>query len=240
MNLANLGLSGLAAAQSRLQTAGHNINNADTDGYNRQTVLSATGGATPTSAGYIGRGVQAVTVQRAYDNFLSRQLMQAQTAGASLVAYGTEITQVNNLFADRTVGISPALQRFFDGVQAVASSPADGAGRQELIGRANSLVTQINDANRFLDDQRGNINTQITTVVTQVNSYIDRVRDLNSQITIARATTAEHEPNDLLDQREQLVSELGQLVDVKVTEQDGVFGFSIGNGQVILGCACSG
>ena len=234
MNLANLGLSGILAAQNRLQTAGHNINNADTAGFNRQTVLVQTAGAANMGSGYIGRGVQAVTVQRAYDSFMFRQLVQAQSDGASLVAYGNEITQINNLFADPTVGVSPALQKFFDGMQAVASSPADSAARQELLGRASSLVGQLNDANRFLDDQRSNINTQITTVVTQINSYAERVLDLNRQITVARATS-EHEPNDLLDQRDQLFSELTQLVDVRASEQDGNFNLIMGNGQVLLG-----
>ena len=235
MNLAHLGLSGINAAQNRLQTAGHNINNAATDGYNRQTVLSATAGATSTSAGYVGRGVQAVTVQRSYDSFLFRQLASAQTNGASIATYGTEIKQINNLFADRTVGITPALQKFFDGVQAVASAPADSAARQELLGRAASLVGQINDSNAFLNEQRNNVNSQITTVVTQVNSYVERVRDLNTQITTARATASNPEPNDLLDQRDQLVSELSQLVGVKVLEQDGKFNLTVGNGQVLLG-----
>ncbi len=235
MNLANLGLAGLNAASNRLQTAGHNINNSATVGYNRQTVLVQTAGATSTGAGYIGRGVQAVTVQRSYDSFLSRQLVSAQTAGAALVSYGNEISQVNNLFADRTVGITPALQNFFDSIQAVASAPADSAARQEMLGRASSLVSQLNDSNAFLDNQRNNINTQITTTVTQINSYVERVRDLNTQITTARASSSNHEPNDLLDQRDQLVSELSQLVEVKVQEQDGNFSLSIGNGQVLLG-----
>ena len=235
MNLANLGLSGLMAAQNRLQTAGHNINNADTDGYNRQSVLSATAGASATSAGYIGRGVQAVTVQRTYDGFLYRQLISAQSTGASIAAYGSEITQINNLFADRTVGITPALQKFFDGIQAVASEPADSAARQELLGRASSLVGQINDANAFLDSQRNNVNAQITTLVTQVNSYAERIRDLNARITEARATASGHEPNDLLDQRDQLVAEISQLAGVNVIEQDGKVNLTIGNGQILLG-----
>jgi flagellar hook-associated protein 1 FlgK len=235
MNLANLGLSGLTAAQNRLQTSGHNINNAATEGFNRQTVLVATAGSNATSAGYIGRGVQAVTVQRAYDGFLYRQLVNAQTTGASIASYGKEITQINNLFADRTVGITPALQKFFDGIQAVASAPADSAARQELLGRASSLVGQINDANAFLDSQRNNINTQITTTVTQINSYVERVRDLNTQITTARATASNHEPNDLLDQRDQLVAELSQMVNVNVIEQDGSISLTVGNGQVLLG-----
>lgn len=235
MNLANLGLTGLAAAQNRLQTTGHNINNAATDGYNRQQVMVETAGARPTGAGYIGRGVQSVTVQRAYDNFLFKQLNQSEGQLASFTTYQTEITQINNLFADRTVGISPALQKFFDGMNAVASAPADAAARQELLGRASSLVSQLNDTNAFLNAQRENVNIQVTTVVTQINSMVERVRDLNTQIVNARSSVSSHEPNDLLDQRDQLVRELNQLVGVNVIEQDGRFNLTIGGGQVLLG-----
>lgn len=236
MNLYGLGLSALNNAQNNLTTTGHNISNADVEGYNRQTVLSETRGAKATGGGYIGRGVQAVTVQRAYDSFLHNQLVQAQSKGAALVTYGNEISQLNDLFADRTVGISPAIQKFFDSVNAVASTPADPAARQEMIGRADSLATQINEANRFIDNQRSDINTQLDTTVSQINSYIERIDDMNQQITKARASGAgNHAPNDLLDQREQLVSELNQLVDVKVLEQDGNFSITLGSGQVLLG-----
>ncbi|MCQ9615992.1 flagellar hook-associated protein FlgK [Paenalcaligenes niemegkensis] len=235
MNLSSLGKSALLNAQNNLQTIGHNINNAAVEGYSRQTVLSQTAGASSTGAGYIGRGVQAVTVQRAYDGFLSGQLVKAQSTGAALVSYGHEIAQVNNLFSDRTVGINPAIQNFFDGLNAVASAPADPAARQELLGRAESLVTQLNDANSFLQNQRQNINTQLQTTVSQVNSYLERINELNQQVSAAVASSPQHTPNDLLDQRDQLVSELNQLVDVKVHEQDEVFNLTIGNGQVVLG-----
>src|SRR5699024_12286237 len=125
MNLANLGLSGMLAAQNRLQTTGHNINNADTEGYNRQTVLTQTAGSVNHGAGFIGRGVQAVTVQRAYDSFLSRQLIEARSHGEGLKAYSGQISQGDNPFSDRTVRVSPAIQKSVDGWQAVASEPAE-------------------------------------------------------------------------------------------------------------------
>lgn len=235
MNLANLGLSGLAAATARLQTAGHNINNAATDGYNRQSVVVSTAGGRNMGYGFIGQGVRTDSIERSYNNFLYRQLVNAQSTGASLVSYGNEITQINNLFGDPTVGVSPALQNFFDGIQAVASAPSDPAARQELLGRAASLVGQINDANAFLDSQRENINTQVSTVVTQINSHVERIRDLNQQIVVAKASSSGQPPNDLLDQREQAVSELSQLASVRVIEQESGFNITIGNGQVLLG-----
>jgi len=235
MNLADLGLTGITAAQARLMTTGHNINNAATDGYNRQTVLVSTAGATSTGSGYIGRGVQVDSVQRSYDDFLYNQLTDSQSTGASIASYGNQITQINNLFADRTVGISPALQNFFNSIQSVASAPADPAARQELLGSAGSLAGQFNDANAFLDSQRTDVNNQITTVVTQINSYVGQVKDLNQQITNALASNPNQPPNDLLDQRDQTVSQLNQLINVKVVKQDNNFSLTAGNGQVLLG-----
>src|SRR5690606_35029547 len=65
--------------------------------------------------------------------------------------------------------------------------------------------------------------------------YAERIRDLNTQITTAYATASQHAPNDLLDQRDQLVSELSQLVSVNVIEQDSSFSLTVGNGQILLG-----
>ncbi|HEX7387890.1 MAG TPA: flagellar hook-associated protein FlgK [Castellaniella sp.] len=235
MNLANLGKAGLQVAQDRLQTTGHNINNAATPGYSRQAVIAQSAGATSTSAGWVGRGVVAVSVQRSYDTFLSQQLNDSQSRSAALTSYGNQIGQINNLVADRTVGISPAIQKFFDSLDAVASAPADVAARQDLIGQANSLSTQIRNANAFLDSQRQNVNTQVSTTVSQINSYLSRIQDVNKQLATAGATTPGQPPNDLLDQRDQLVNELGQLVDIKTYAQGDQISITTGNGQTLLG-----
>lgn len=235
MNLAKLGLGALNAAQYKMKTAAHNVNNAAVEGYNRQTVLTQTAGAQAMGGGYVGRGVEAVTINRSYDNFLFQQLVAARGQNAALSSYSNEIRQVDTLFADRTVGISPALENFFKSVNAVASEPLDPAAREEMLGQANNLATQVRETNAFLQNQRGNINTQITTVVDQINSYVQRIHDANVQITKARASVSQHEPNDLLDQRDQLLSELNELVGITVFEQDGNFNLAIGNGQTVLG-----
>jgi flagellar hook-associated protein 1 FlgK len=103
-----------------------------------------------------------------------------------------------------------------------------------MLGRANALVAQINGANAFIDAQRGDINTQIGTVVRQVNSNVQRIQELNQRIVEARAANPGHQPNDLLDQRDQVLRELNQLVEVRSIEQDGVLSLAIGNGQMLL------
>lgn len=233
MNLYNLALTGLNASQAGLETTSHNINNATTVGYSRQRVITSTAGAGETGQGFFGRGVQVDTVTRQYDSFLYRQLVGAQGSSAQLSTHLAQVSQVNNLFGDRTVGITPALAGLFTSTNAAATKPADPAVRADMIGKANSLVTQINTAYQELENQRNGLNTQISTTVEQVNSYLERINDLNKQIVIARGKDG-HAPNDLLDQRDQAVSELNQLTGIRFYEQGDTFNITLQSGQTLL------
>jgi len=235
MNLYNLGVAGINAARIKLDTTGHNLNNVDTVGFNRQKALTSTAGATLSGNGFIGRGVQIDGVVRQYDDFRFRQLVSASSTQSFYGAYAGQIGQLNDLLADKATGVHPALTKFFDSVDAVASQPGMPATRQEMLGQAQSLVTQLNEANRFLNNQRDDLNTQIQTTVEQINSYVERINDVNKQIVSAKATARDGQhPNDLYDQRDQLVSELNKLVDVNFTEEGSYFSLSIGNGQTLL------
>lgn len=235
MNLYNLGLTGINAATARLNTTGHNINNVDTQGYNRQQVMVSAVGGSATSAGFYGRGVAVDGVTRQYSSYLHNQLVSARSEQSSYGSYLNEIGQINNLIGNSETGISPALKAFFSSVQAVASESGDAAARQEMIGQANSLVTQINQTQEMLNRQRDEINIQVRTTVEQINSYVDGIASLNERITLAKASSAPgQEPNDLLDQRDQLVSELNQLVGVRVIAQGSSINLTVGNGQVLL------
>ncbi|MBO9331149.1 flagellar biosynthesis protein FlgK [Achromobacter sp. HZ01] len=234
MNLYNSALGGLNAAQAGLATTSHNINNATTAGYNRQRVMTSTAGAQATSNGFIGRGVQVDTVVRSYDSFLYRQLVGAQGSGAQLQAQFDQVSQINNLFADRTVGIAPGLNNFFTSMNMVASKPGDPAARADLLGKANSLATQIRSAYTEMQNQRVGLNTQITTTVEQVNSYLARIDDLNTQISLASGKAGGSPPNDLLDQRDLAVMELNQLVGITTYQQGDKINISLANGGQAL------
>ncbi|MNS45498.1 Flagellar hook-associated protein 1 [compost metagenome] len=230
MNLYKTALSGLNAAQAGLSTTTHNINNATTVGYNRQRVLTSTAGAQATSNGYIGRGVQVDTVERSYDSFLYKQLVGSTGSGAQLQTQFAQVSQINNLFADRTVGIAPGLTDFFTSMNTVASKPADPAARADLLGKANSLTTQIRSAYTEMQNQREGLNTQITTTVEQVNSYLGRIDDLNTQISLAAGKANGSPPNDLLDQRDQAVLELNQLIGITTYPQGDKINISLTKG----------
>jgi flagellar hook-associated protein 1 FlgK len=233
MNLYNLALTGLNASQAGMEVTSHNINNAANAGYSRQRLVTSTAGATETGQGFFGRGVQVDTVKRQYDSFLYRQMVGAQGTGAQLGTHYDQVSQINNLFGDRTVGITPALENFFASLNAGASNPADPAVRQDILGKTNSLVTQINTAYRELQNLRDGVNTQISTTVEQVNSYLERINDLNKQIVVAQGKSG-HAPNDLLDQRDQALSELNQLVGVRYYEQGNSLNITLQSGQTLL------
>ncbi|KAG1250005.1 hypothetical protein G6F65_018896 [Rhizopus arrhizus] len=119
-------------------------------------------------------------------------------------------------------------------MNAVASKPADPAARQDLLGKANSLATQIRSAYTEMQNQREGLNTQITATVEQVNSYLTRIDDLNTQISLATGKAGNGPPNDLLDQRDLAVAELNQLVGITTYEQGDKINISLAKGGQAL------
>jgi flagellar hook-associated protein 1 FlgK len=234
-NLFFTGLSGLNVARTSLMTTAHNTANVYTTGYSRQVAEVATNAAVATGSGYVGTGAGVTTISRSYDRYLTAQLATAQSSSAALNSYGTEINRIDSLLADKTSGISVLMQTFFTAVQGVANTPADSAARQQLISSAQSLSNKFRATDQYLSDLNGSVNDQISGSVSQINTYSSKIASLNQQISMMTAVAGGQPPNDLLDQRDQLVSDLSQIVDVKVLEQDnGKYNVFMGNGQSLV------
>ncbi|WP_432727137.1 flagellar hook-associated protein FlgK [Variovorax sp. W6] len=229
------GLSGLGVARTALMTTAHNTANAYTTGYSRQVAEIATGSAISSGTGFIGSGANVSTVSRSYDRYLTAQLSMAQSASAALAANGTQVTRVDTLLADKTSGIAPLMQSFFTSIQGVANTPADPAARQQMISSAQALAGKFRSTDQYLSDMNTSINDQIVGSVNQINTYAGKIANLNQQISQISAMAGGQPPNDLLDQRDQLVSELSQIVDVKVLQQDnGKYNVFIATGQSLV------
>ena len=233
-DILSIGRSGLFAAQVGLSTAGHNIANANVAGYSRQEVIQSSSLAQDFGYGFVGTGTQISSIKRYSDDFLSSQVRDAQSSKSALDTYNAQITQVDNLLADTTSGLSPALQDFFKGVQDVASNPASVASRQALLSTADSLAARFQGLNGRLEEIRSGVNTQITSNVTLINSYATQIADLNDKIG-ATANNQQVSPNDLLDKRDALVADLNKQVKATVTAGDNnSFTISIGSGQPLV------
>ena len=214
-NLFGIGLSGLGAAQTALATTSNNISNVNTAGYSRQTT-----GLSTTFAGNGQGGVRVTGVERQYQQYLTSQLNDAQSRSTAIDTHLDQISQINNLLGDSDAGLAPLMQQFFAGMQTLAASPADPAARESLLGDANSMSAQFRAFSEYLGDMGESVESQMGGVVEQVNNYAAQIANLNNQIVQTEAKTGQT-PNNLLDQRDSLVSAMGELVDVKLSIQDG-------------------
>ena len=229
-----IGVGALQNAQFGLMTTGHNISNVNTDGYNRQRVIMASNIAVLTGAGYVGQGAHVATIERMYSNFLGAQVNQAQTTASSLEAYSAQLAQINNMLADPNSGLSPALSDFFKGVQQVAADPSSLAARQSMLSAAQAMVARYQGIESRLTELYDGVNGQIQGYVGSINSYAEQIAHLNEQIINAQAATNQP-PNDLYDQRDQLVADLNKLIGVNTTmNTDGSYNVYIGNGQQLV------
>ena len=235
-NILNIGKSGLFAAQAALSTTGHNISNANVVGYSRQVVLQGAGPGQNIGSGFIGSGTQVTDIKRYSDDFLNAQVRTATSSKASLDSYYAQIAQVDNIMADPASGLSPSVQDFFKSVQDVSSNPASTASRQALLSGADSLAARFQGLNGRLSEIREGVNTQITANVSVINAYADQIAALNEQIGGANPSgTGQGMPNDLMDQRDQLVLELNKQVKATVVAgTNNSITVSIGNGQPLV------
>ncbi|NVM75428.1 flagellar hook-associated protein 1 FlgK [Duganella sp. SG902] len=232
-SLLSIGKSGLLASQVGLATVGNNITNANTPGYNRQVAIQGDTGTQYQGFGYVGSGTEIQAVRRYYDNFLATSLRNAESNQASLDAYSAQISQIDNLLADPTAGLSPALQDFFNGVQDATASPASAAARQSMLSNAESLASRFQGMSARLTEISAGVNNQITSNVGEINAYAKQIADIN--LTIAGLTTSQAEPNDLLDKRDQMLTELNKLVKVTVVPGDNnMLNVSFGTGQPLV------
>ncbi|MHA4867413.1 flagellar hook-associated protein FlgK [Duganella sp. PWIR1] len=232
-SLLSIGKSGLLAAQVGLSTTGNNITNANTAGYNRQVAIQGDTGTQYQGFGYVGSGTEIQAVRRYYDNFLATSLRNAESNQASLDAYSSQISQIDNLLADTTAGLSPALQDFFNGVQNATASPASAAARQSLLSNAESLASRFQGMSARLNEIAFGVNNQIKSNVGEINAYAQQLADIN--LTIAGLTTSTAAPNDLLDKRDQMLTELNKLVKVTVVPGDNnMLNVSFGTGQPLV------
>ncbi len=230
----SIGVSGLNAAKLGLLATDHNIVNANTPGYTRQRTVQATNVALMSGAGAIGQGVHVQTIERLYSSYLTQQVNTAQSKVSQLDAFYSQIRQIDNLLADSSAGLSPALQDFFSGVQQVASNPSLLPARQALVSSAQTLTERFHAMTTRLSEIRGEVNGRVASAVSDINSYATLIADLNQRIIMAQAGSGQP-ANDLLDQRDLLINELNQLIQVTTTtNSDGSFNVFIGTGQPLV------
>jgi flagellar hook-associated protein 1 FlgK len=234
-SILNIGVSALSAYQRTLNTTGHNIANAETEGYSRQRVNLGTQIPQLTGAGWIGSGVRVTDVQRLYDDFLATQMRSTQSTTSDLQAFYQQASWLDNMVADAEVGLDPAIQDFFSALQVLSDDPSSVSTRQVVLSEAQSLVDRFNSLANQMDGVRDLLNNHIDDVAVEITSLAESIAEVNQSIVEALGSAGGDPPNDLLDKREILLNELAEKVDISVVAQEnGAWNVFIGRGQPLV------
>ncbi|MCW9023761.1 MAG: flagellar hook-associated protein FlgK [Gammaproteobacteria bacterium] len=233
-DLLGVSVSGLIAAQRNLSTTGHNIANANTEGYSRQRVDMSARTPQPRSNGAIGTGVIVNDVERVYNSFVTGEVWENNSLSNSLNVNHNYTSQVDNLLSDPNAGLAPALQSFFAAVNGVADDPASASTRQVLLSESKSLAQRFEYLDDRMNNMRKGVNKDIHAIVGEINQASHSIAKLNDTIIKAREIGG-GSPSDLLDQRDRLIAHLSTMVSVRTSEQeDGRMNVFVGNGQALV------
>ncbi|MDY0925404.1 flagellar hook-associated protein FlgK [Enterobacter sp. CFBP8995] len=233
-SIINSAMSGLSAAQAALSTTSNNISNYTVAGYSRQTAILSQSNSTLQGNSYYGNGVTLSGVQREYDEFITAQLRGSSANYSAVNTQYNQISNIDDLLSTSTTSLSTSIQSFFTNVQNVVSNANDPSARQSMLSYAQGLVNQFQTTAQYLNNMQNSVNTDIASNVDQINTFTSQIADLNSQI--AKLTTGGGAaPNNLLDQRDQLVNSLNNVVGVNVSQQDGSYIVSMGSVTLVNG-----
>lgn len=233
MSLLNVGSRALLANQVALQTAGHNIANVNTPGYSRQTVVLQTVQGQFTGGGYIGQGVDVQTILRNQSELLTRQAAQAGSVQASDSVRAERLRQLQEVFSGGTAGLGAAINDMMNALSDVVNSPTDITARNVVLTRIDETAARMRSSAERLNEIQYTVTEQLQSSITAVNSLATQIAAVNEQI--ARAKGNGQSPNDLLDQRDQLIRDMNQYVQVtQIPADDGTVGLFVGGSQPLV------
>ena len=212
----------LQAQRLSLDTVGQNIANANTPGYSRQVAVHSASRPYPMPQfthnpvnGMIGTGVEIAQISRMRDEFIETRLRQEQHNTNYWQMIGDGLEQVELIYNEPSEnGIHHALELFWDAWQELSINSHSEAVRSVVIQRGEVVASAIGHARYQLGKLRDNYNDLIAAKVNEINSYAERIADLNRDIV--KVIAAGYQPNDLMDKRDQLLQELSEITNIEV------------------------
>ncbi|MFA5215897.1 flagellar hook-associated protein FlgK [Sulfuricurvum sp.] len=239
-NALGIGYSGLNAAQVGIDTTGHNISNANTEGYSRQRVVTAEAMPISIDPGQRGNGTQITQIARIFDQFTFNRYSVASQNKSNSDTLKSNLQELSTYFPDlQNNGIKNDLQNYFNSWQSFASNPGNVAQKVALSQQTQTLTQHINQTRSQVVALQQSLNDQVASNINEVNGIAQQIAGLNKSISIAEAGGANN-ANDLRDQRSQLELTMSNLVGAKalngqITTNNGVdSNIAINNGTYTM------
>ena len=217
----NTAYTGLQAANAALNTTANNIANAETKGYSRQNVTTQAAEAIRmfTTYGCVGAGVDTLAIERIRDDFYDKKYWANQTQLGQYEAKQYYTGCIEDYYKDdKTIkGFTTIFNEYDNAVQELAKNPDDVKYRQQMIGYAGNLANYFNDTFTNMQKLQDDVNQELKVNVDRINSIAEEVASLNKQINVIEMNSGAV-ANELRDQRDLLIDELSEIVDVAVEE----------------------
>ena len=218
----NTMVRGIQNNQLSLDTTGHNITNASTEGYSRQRVDSAATNYQERAAlygnVYVGGGVDVVALNRARNVYADKQYWSENSSQNLYKTYKTNYDKVETIFNDsKKTGILNAMQQFYSAWVNLSDYASDAASRTSVIAKGNNLVDRIKTAAKQLQDQISAQYEETGIQLGKLNNLTKEIARLNKNIMLAETNGGK--ANDLRDQRDLLVDKLSEITNVNVYEE---------------------
>ena len=235
MSILSTSLSALRMSQRALETTSHNIANVNTPGFSRQRLDLGTRIPTELGFGSIGNGVEVTGVRRIFDQFINDQVTNNVSEFGRLEAFSGLADRLGNLFGDAQNGLAANMQAFFSAASDVANDPASISARETMLSETRVVIERLNQTAAQLNSIGSELNSRISQSVADIDALAGSIADLNDQIVSSGGSFGSGTPNDLLDQRDQLINELASQVSITTAHQDdGSLNVFFGNGQVLV------
>lgn len=233
MSSLNIGARALTTNLAALQVIGHNIANVNTAGYSRQNVQLTTAGAQAFGNGYIGKGVDMATVERSHNAYLTREAqLTGAVAAADSVRY-SRLQALESAFPLGKAGLGAALNDTLNAWSDVASAPNNLTARVVVIAKGEEFASRLRNTAGQLDALSRSTQQQVQGTVDTINGLAQDLAKVNQRIV--ESSGGEHTPNDLFDQRDQLLSDLSQHIQTStIFDKDGVVSVFVAGSQPLL------
>ncbi|MDR0882475.1 MAG: flagellar hook-associated protein FlgK, partial [Candidatus Adiutrix sp.] len=218
-----IALTGMNMSQAAMEVASHNIANVNTPGYSRQRINLET---MPTwrggSWGQMGTGVNAQNIIRFHDDFLTRSIVEKSSQFGAAAAQKDAIDALESFFNESDgSGINEAMNNFFAAWDSVADAAEINPTRENLVSVAQTLADQLAMRRQDMDAIRKDLNARVESAVKDINGIVKTIAALNQQIMQSEDPSRNQQANDLRDTRDELLIQLGELINIDYWEDPG-------------------
>lgn len=224
--------SGLRVAQGGIRNVSQNIANASTPGYSRQRQIVSTSSSIEMAQGYLGTGAEQISIVRISDPLVQAEIVRENAAYGSTDMQASALSRIEEIFNEQSgYGIGTSLSAFYTSFDDLAASPAGSTEREAVIGSAENLLDVIHAADAELRNLQTSTQGSIDTLIPEINDLTSRIAQLNTDIKVQGTN---HTPNEMLDERDALVRELSEMVEVQTFDQDGQLTIVLPSGLALV------